>query len=155
MSLFDETRAISQVPEHTPPDQDLVELVHRIAVGDQQSFADLYDALSGDIRQLAAVTFTDTRAVEAVVAATFLQLWRQAPMPDPALVRAWLVSVASSLIAQRLKTTSHSPPPIHFVANWPTPWAVMSSTLDESIGAVLASRLNRRAPRDSAEGRRL
>jgi DNA-directed RNA polymerase specialized sigma24 family protein len=110
----------------------------------------LYDALSGDIRQLAAATFTDPRAVEAVVAATFLQLWRQAPTPDPAGVRAWLVSIASSLIAQRLKAKPGSPRPGHLVANWPTPWAAMSSTLDDSIGAVLAGRLNRRAPRDSA-----
>jgi DNA-directed RNA polymerase specialized sigma24 family protein len=151
MSLLDETRTISQPRTHTPRDQDLVESLHRIAAGDQQSFAALYDALSGDIRHLAAVTFTDSRAVESVVAATFLQLWRQAPTPDPAHVRAWLVSVASSLIAQRLKTEPQSSASGRPAATWATPWGAMSSTLDECMDTILASRLNRRSPRVPAQ----
>lgn len=154
MSIPD-TRAIPQVQQQsTARDHDLVEWLHRIAAGDQTAFAHLYDALSGDIRQLAAATFTDTRAVDAVVAATFLQVWRLAPTPDPTLARAWVASVASSLIAQRQNSTQRSSSSGHPAAYWPPPWAAMSSIYDESMGAVLASRLNRRSPRKPAEGRK-
>lgn len=153
MSIVDEPRAIPQGQQQgSPRDHDLVEWLHRIAAGDQTAFAHLYDALADDIRRLAAAKFTDARAVDAVVAATFLQVWRLAPTPDPGLARAWVASVASSLIAQRQTTTRHSPSSGHPAAYWPAPWAAMSSTCDESVGAVLASRLNRRSPRRPAGG---
>jgi DNA-directed RNA polymerase specialized sigma24 family protein len=154
MSIVDDCRAIAQAQQQiSPQDHDLVGWLHRIAAGDQAAFALLYDALSGDVRRLAGAAFADTRAVDAIVAAIFLQVWRLAPLPDPALARDWVTSAASSLIAQRQNIKRHSSPSGHPATYWPAPWAAMSSICDESVGAVLASRLNRRSPRESP-GRR-
>lgn len=153
MSILDDTRAIPPQQQHTPRDHDLAEWLHQIAGGDQAAFAHVYDALSGEIRQLAAAAFQDSRAVDAVVAATFLQVWRLAPPHDPTLTRTWVASIASSLIAQRRNTTQHSSSSGHPGTHRPAPWAALSSTYDDTVGAVLASRLNRRRPRNPAERR--
>jgi RNA polymerase sigma-70 factor (ECF subfamily) len=155
MSVFDDTRAIPEAQQQRAPrEHDLAEWLHQIAGGDQAAFARLYDELSGEIRGLAAAAFRDSRAADSVVAATFLQVWRLASTPDPtsADTRTWVASIASSLITQRQNATqrsSSSGRPAH----WPAPWAAMSSTYDDAVGAVLASRLNRRTPRNSAESR--
>ena len=151
MSIVDDTRVIPQVQhQRLPRDHDLAEWLQRIAAGDQTAFAHLYDALAGDIRRLAAAKFTDVRAVDAVVAATFLEVWRMAPTPEPALARTWVANIASTLIAQRQNRPRPSVASGHPAAYWPAPWASMSSTSDESLCAVLASRLNRRNARAAA-----
>lgn len=150
MSVLDDARATPVGQQHTPGDHDLAVWFYEIAGGDRIAFAHLYDALSGETRQLASAAFSDGRSADAVVATTFLQVWRLAPTQNPASVRAWVAGIASSLIAKRQNSPRQSPSKQH-ATHWEAPWAAFSSTYDDTMGAVLASRLNRRGRRDPTE----
>jgi DNA-directed RNA polymerase specialized sigma24 family protein len=152
MSVLDDARATPSGQHHPPGDRELAVWFYEIACGDRVAFARLSDALSGETRHLASAAFSDGRSADAVVATTFLQVWRLAPANNPASVRAWVAGIAASLIASRQDSPRQSPSKQH-AAHWQAPWAAFSSTYDDTMAAVLASRLNRRGRRVPTESR--
>lgn len=144
--LIDPPAAPQVTPRDSDQDSHLVLLVHHIAAGDHAALAELYDLLSGDVRSQAQVSFADSRDVDVVVAATFLQVWWLAALHDGNEddVRGWIARIASGRVADRHRNTVFSAPAGH---QSKAPLAALSSAYDETLSLVLASLLERRAPR--------
>jgi len=123
-------------PDHGGPDSRLALLMQQMAAGDRAAFGDVYDLLSGDVRRRAQATLTDARDVDAVVAATFLQVWWLAALHDGQAddTRRWISLVAVGRIAERHRTTAVS--------------TLMpgASEYDETVGLIMAGLLRRRTP---------
>ncbi len=127
----------------------LAQLVRRVAASDRKAFALLYDALSGEVRQQVRAVLSAGDAVDAVVAATFLQVWWLAPLQDPddEDVPAWICAIASGRIADRQRNAMSTPPVVHAPAQQRAQWSVLSSAYDETVADVLAGLLGRRGQR--------
>ena len=93
-------------------DSDLALLV-RVARGDQEAFAKLYDRHAGVLLALAQRILSERSAAEAVVHDLFIELWRTARELDPqrGTVRAWLAMRTRSIWAMR-----------QAIICWNTPW---------------------------------
>jgi DNA-directed RNA polymerase specialized sigma24 family protein len=126
----------------------LAQLVRRVAASDLTAFVLLYDALSSEVRQQVGAVLSAGDAVDAVVAATFLQVWWLAPFrgPDDEDVPAWIRGIASGRIADRRRNAVVTPPADHVPAQQRLPWSVLSGAYDETVGVVLAGLLGRRGP---------
>jgi DNA-directed RNA polymerase specialized sigma24 family protein len=126
----------------------LRQLLRRVARVDRTAFALLYDAMSGQVRRQAAAALASSDAVDAVVAATFLQVWWLAPLyrPDDIDVPAWISGIAASRIAdhQRDAVPMPSTADADDQQRWPT--SVLSSAYDETVAVVLSGLLGRRGP---------
>jgi len=81
-------------------------LVARIAGGDRQALASLYDRYAPHLLALARRVLGDNREAEDLVHDVFLEIWRQAGDYDATRgsVRAWIVMRLRSRALDRLKT---------------------------------------------------
>jgi RNA polymerase sigma-70 factor (ECF subfamily) len=81
------------------------ELLRRIASGDHDALADLFDFHSGLVHALAFRIVRDRAEAEDVVQETFLQVWRQADRFDPSRgsPAAWLCTIARTRALDRLR----------------------------------------------------
>lgn len=135
------------LPDDRVEEEPMTQLVRRIAASDKSAFAVLYDAMSSQVRGQALAALSSGDAVDAVVAATFLQVWWLAPLynPDRADVATWISAVAAERIADRRR---HAPAPsaADVDAQQRSPWSVLSSAYDETVAVVLADLLGRRGP---------
>ncbi|MGH1562416.1 ECF RNA polymerase sigma factor SigK [Mumia sp. DW29H23] len=83
--------------ESGPPAADPVEsLMARVARGDEDAFAAVYDALSGPVFGLVRRVLRDPVRSEEVTQEVFLQVWQKAPNFDAARGRAktWVLTLA-------------------------------------------------------------
>lgn len=87
-------------------DQELLELITRIAVGDQQALAVLYDRTSRLVYGVIRRVLTDAGASEEVLLDVYSQIWRQASSYDA--VRggplAWMMMIARSRAIDRMRS---------------------------------------------------
>jgi hypothetical protein len=60
-----------------------IALLRRVAQGDQQGFAELYDRFSGVLFSTALRVLNNQEAAEDVLQDVFLQIWEKAPLYDP------------------------------------------------------------------------
>lgn len=86
--------------------------------------------------------------MDAVVAATFLQVWWLAPLynPDDTAVPAWISAIAAGRIADRRRYAVPTPSSADVDAQQRLPWSVLSSAYDETVAVVLAGLLGQRGP---------
>jgi DNA-directed RNA polymerase specialized sigma24 family protein len=126
----------------------LTQLLRRVAASDQNAFVLLYDATSGQVRQQVRAALSAGDAVDAVVAATFLQVWWLAPLynPDDADVPAWISAIVSGRIADRQRNAVFTPPAADVPEQQRVPWSALSGAYDETVAVVLAGLLGRRGP---------
>jgi RNA polymerase sigma-70 factor (ECF subfamily) len=84
-------------------------LIQRIARGDRQALAELYDRFVGLVSGLALRILHDPVEVDGVVLAVFLQVWRSADQYDSSrgAPQAWLAALARERTLDRL-CRSHS-----------------------------------------------
>jgi RNA polymerase sigma-70 factor (ECF subfamily) len=66
-------------------ERDQEELLRRIAGGDQQALAEMYDQLAGVLFSMAIHILADRREAEEVVQDVFVQIWKKAASFDSAL----------------------------------------------------------------------
>jgi RNA polymerase sigma-70 factor (ECF subfamily) len=86
--------------------EDTVALVARIAAGDRDAFARLYDALAGTAFGLIRRIVRDPAAAEDVLQEVFLQVWREAARYDRrrGSPEAWVVMRARTRAIDRLRS---------------------------------------------------
>ena len=85
-------------------------ILGRVAQGDQQAFADLYDAWSSLLMALIMRIVVDRSFSEEVLQEVFLEIWQQAPTFDPAKgsARAWMVTMARRRAVDRVRSHAAS-----------------------------------------------
>ena len=88
-----------------------IELVRRMAAGDEQALAALYDHWSGLVSSLVMHLLGDADESEDVLEETFWQAWRQALRYDAARasVSTWLTTIARSRALDRLRARRRRP----------------------------------------------
>ncbi|HZM82174.1 MAG TPA: hypothetical protein VFC19_41170 [Candidatus Limnocylindrales bacterium] len=125
----------------------MTQLLRRVAASDRTAFVMLYDAMFTQVRRQALAALSLGDAVEAVVAATFLQVWWLAPLynPDDADVPAWITAIAADRIADR-RRNARAPSTADVDAGQRSPWSDLSGAYDETVAVVLAGLLGRRGP---------
>ena len=81
-------------------------IVRRVAEGQSEALAELYDRYAGMLKALAARVLGDAGDAEEVLQETFLQVWRQARRWDPSRssVSTWLVLITRSRAIDRLRS---------------------------------------------------
>lgn len=126
----------------------LVQLVRRVAGLDRLAFGLLYDATSSQVRRQVLEALSSGDAVDAVVAATFLEVWWLAPLyrPGDPDVPAWISGIAAGRIAARQRNAVPMPSAPDVDAQRRSPWSVLSGAYDETVAVVLAGLLGRRGP---------
>jgi len=130
-------------------EQSMARLLRRVTASDQTAFVTLYDAMSSQVRKQALAALSSGNAADAVVAATFLQIWWLAPLhnPDDTDVPAWITAIAAGRIADRRRNSAPTPSTANADGQQRSPWSVLSSAYDETVAVVLAGLLGHRRSR--------
>lgn len=102
--------------EHARRTADLVDLVQRMARGDADAFADLYDETSASVYGIALSVVRSPRLAETLTQEVYADAWRTAARYDPGevTVLAWLISTAHRHIVERVRTMSRESAPDRF-----------------------------------------
>ena len=120
-------------------------LLHRVANADQPALAELYRMVSTDIRVQVEQTLSDPGDVDAVMAATFVEVWwlargHAASHPD---VRAWIRSIATRRACERHRANAAAGIAADVVALFGTlSGATVSRVQDETTTMLYASLIN-------------
>ncbi|MCW2841993.1 MAG: polymerase subunit sigma [Aeromicrobium sp.] len=82
-------------PSHDPA-PDLNDLLTRVGRGDEDAFADLYDATGSAVFGLARRVIRDPSRAEEVAQEVYIQVWQSAARFDPARgnAKSWLLTLA-------------------------------------------------------------
>jgi RNA polymerase sigma-70 factor (ECF subfamily) len=86
-------------------------VIERLAAGDQNALADLYDGYGRSVYALACRIVTDRTEAEDVVQEVFAQAWRHAARYDPsrATVIGWLLMMTRARAIDRLRARKVRP----------------------------------------------
>ena len=89
-----------------------IDLVRRIAIGDQVALGEVYDSLAQLVYGASARILRDREAAEEVVQDTFLALWNHAERFDRTRgsLAAWLMAIARNRALDRVRWRSRRPP---------------------------------------------
>ncbi|MEU8776542.1 ECF RNA polymerase sigma factor SigK [Streptomyces sp. NPDC048606] len=85
---------------------ELVEVMQKVAHGDKQAFAVLYDALSPLVFGIVLKVVRDRAQSEEVAQEVMIDLWRQAARyrPESASVRTWAATIAHRRAVDRVRS---------------------------------------------------
>jgi hypothetical protein len=120
-------------------------LLHRAACADCSAIAELYRIVSADIRAQVEQTVPDPGDVNAVMAATFVEVWwlargHAASHPD---VRAWIRAIASRRSSERTRSGAGAgASPIDISGSHATCDAIASPVQDETTALMYAALVN-------------
>lgn len=86
------------------------EMLSRIARGDQEAFASLYDVWSGRLFALILQILIDRAQSEEVLQEVFLEIWQRCPQFDPhkGSGRAWMVTIARRRAIDRVRSSQRA-----------------------------------------------
>ncbi|MGR8012150.1 sigma-70 family RNA polymerase sigma factor [Streptomyces hypolithicus] len=89
---------------------DLTEVVARVADGDQQAFATLYDAIAGPVYGLVLRVLRDPAQSEEVAQEVMVDVWRNAARfrPDQGSVMTWVMTQAHHRAVDRVRAEQAS-----------------------------------------------
>jgi RNA polymerase sigma-70 factor (ECF subfamily) len=89
-----------------------IQLIQRMAAGDENALGELYDRWRNIVFALAARIVGDARDAEEVLEDAFWQAWRQAPRYDASrgTVGTWLLTIARSRALDRVRAQSRRLP---------------------------------------------
>lgn len=88
-------------------DQHWIELIHKMAAGDQSALAEFYDQSSGLVFGLVLRILNDRNAAEEVTLDAYYQVWRQAQNYNPERGKplSWVIVIARNRAIDRLRAT--------------------------------------------------
>ncbi len=84
-----------------------IELLKRIGQGDRRSFEELYDRFSGVLFSTAYRMLKNQEAAEDVLQDVFIQIWKKAPLYNPARGRpmTWAITLTRNKAIDLLRST--------------------------------------------------
>jgi RNA polymerase sigma-70 factor (ECF subfamily) len=96
----------TDIGESRKRDQELIDLMRRIAGGDQAALAALYDSTNRLVYGLVLRVLGDVSSAEEVVLDVYAQVWRQASAYDTSRggPLAWVTTIARSRAIDRLRS---------------------------------------------------
>lgn len=85
---------------------DLQQLIREVALGDQDSFAALYDAVAGSVLGVARGVLRDQAQSEEVAQEVLVEVWRTAPRyrPERGTVVNWILTLAHRRAVDRVRS---------------------------------------------------
>lgn len=98
------------VPEDSPARDHVAELLGRIAVRDEGSFAQLYDLLSARVFGLILRALVNRAQCEEVLQEVFLEIWQSAASfaPNKGQGRTWVMTIAHRRAVDRVRSAQSS-----------------------------------------------
>jgi RNA polymerase sigma-70 factor, ECF subfamily len=104
-------RLEGRAPQHDAGEAADLEAVRRMAHGDADALAELYDRRARALYSLALRILTEPREAEEVVQDVFTQAWKQADRYEPSrgAVVAWLLMMARSRAIDRVRARRGQP----------------------------------------------
>lgn len=123
----------------------LQDLLSRSARGDQQAFAEFYDATSGRVYGLVLRVVRDAAQASEVTQDVYLEVWRQSARFDSerGSVLPWLLTIAHRRAVDRVRSAQASVERDHRYAesNTETPFDVVSEQVQRSLDAQRVRRV--------------
>ncbi|MFJ6070596.1 sigma-70 family RNA polymerase sigma factor [Streptomyces sp. NPDC093065] len=85
---------------------DLQQLIREVALGDQDSFAAVYDAVAGSVLGAARAVLRDRAQSEEVAQEVLVEVWRTAPRyrPERGTVVNWILTLAHRRAVDRVRS---------------------------------------------------
>jgi RNA polymerase sigma-70 factor (ECF subfamily) len=85
---------------------DLQQLVHEVALGDQDAFATVYDAVAGSVLGVARAVLRDQAQSEEVAQEVLVEVWRTAPRyrPERGTAINWILTLAHRRAVDRVRS---------------------------------------------------
>ncbi|GHA73536.1 sigma-70 family RNA polymerase sigma factor [Streptomyces tendae] len=85
---------------------DLQQLIREVALGDQDSFAAVYDAVAGSVLGVARAVLRDQAQSEEVAQEVLVEVWRTAPRyrPERGTVVNWILTLAHRRAVDRVRS---------------------------------------------------
>lgn len=85
---------------------DLQQLVHEVALGDQEAFAAVYDAVAGSVLGVARAVLRDQAQSEEVAQEVLVEVWRTAPRyrPERGTAINWILTLAHRRAVDRVRS---------------------------------------------------
>ncbi len=111
---FSRNRAAAHVGDGAPaqasPDAALADLMRLVAQGDEQAFAQVYDALSPSVYGLVLRVLRDPAQSQEVAQEVMVDLWRQATRfdPDKGSVKGYVLTMAHRRAVDRVRSAQAS-----------------------------------------------
>lgn len=119
-------------------------LMHRVAAGDEEAIAELYDRFGSLVYKVAWQFQPSHAEAEDAVQEIFVRLWRTADRFDPrrAKLVTWVMLIARRHLIDRLRRSSVRPTPAPLDGDTPMRAGDSSPHADEELGAALLKRLD-------------
>ncbi|WP_228899915.1 sigma-70 family RNA polymerase sigma factor [Streptomyces sp. DH1] len=85
---------------------DLQQLIREVALGDQESFAAVYDAVAGPVLGVVRAVLRDQAQSEEVAQEVLVEVWRTAPRyrPERGTVINWILTLAHRRAVDRVRS---------------------------------------------------
>ena len=94
-----------------PSEDDELDLIRRVAAGDQQAFLSLYDSYSPRVYALTLHILADPMLAEEATQDTFIKFWGRARqyLPERGSFGVWLLTIARRTSLDRLRLEGRRP----------------------------------------------
>ncbi|MFD6285448.1 sigma-70 family RNA polymerase sigma factor [Streptomyces sp. NPDC060205] len=101
---------VAQIGRHHSAEPDLQELLRRVALGDEQAFASVYDAVVSPVLGVVRAVLRDRAQSEEVAQEVLVEVWRTAPRfrTDRGTAINWILTMAHQRAVDRVRSVEAS-----------------------------------------------